>query len=95
MRAKLLRSLIDSKVRFSDDCLSIHIMNDLGLELGLQLTYKQTWRVKEYFHMLELGRPIGHYESLRWLCSSIVRANSDSMVFCELEGVRFKRVFVA
>lgn len=41
MRAKLFFSLIDYKVKVLDDYLPVQIMNDLVLELGLQLTYKQ------------------------------------------------------
>ena len=40
MRAKLLCSLIDYKIRVLDDYLPVQIMTDLALEPGLQLTYK-------------------------------------------------------
>ena len=45
--------------------------------------------------MLQLGRSVDHYKLLSWLCSTIVWANPDLRVFCELKGVRLKRMFVA
>lgn len=95
MRVKSLCSLINSQVRDSDDYLSIQIMNDLALELGLQLAYKQTWMARECIRTLQLGRPVDHYKLMSWLCSTIIRANPDSRAFCELEGVRSKCMFVA
>jgi len=45
--------------------------------------------------MLSLGKPVDHYKLLPWLCSAIFRANDNSREFCELEGVRFKCMYVA
>jgi len=32
---------------------------------------------------------------LLWMCAAIVRAHAESRVFVELDGCRFKRMFVA
>lgn len=42
-----------------------------------------------------MGRPIDHYKVLSWMCAAIKRANSDSRAFAELEGSRFRQMFVA
>jgi len=42
-----------------------------------------------------MGRPEDHYKLLLWLCVVITRANPDSRAFVELDGCRFKRMFVA
>jgi len=42
-----------------------------------------------------MGRPIDHYKLLPWMCAAIERANPDSRAFVEVEGSRFKRMFVA
>ena len=95
MRAKLLARVIDGKVRLSMDYLPTELMKDIELELGIKMTYMQAWRAREYVRLLVMGRPVDHYKVLPWLCAAIVRANPDSRAFCEVEGSRFKRMFVA
>jgi len=73
----------------------IELMKDFELELGMKMTYMQAWRAREYVHLLVMGRPEDHYKVLPWMCVAIVRANPDSRAFCEVEGSRFKRMFVA
>ena len=45
--------------------------------------------------MLVLGKPVDQYKMLPWMCVAIVRANADSREFVELDGCKFKRMFVA
>jgi len=45
--------------------------------------------------MMVLGGPDDHYKLLPWMCVAIVRANPGSLVFFEVEGSRFIRMFVA
>ena len=40
------------------------IMQDLELGLGIRLTYMQSWRAREFVHMMVLGRPDDHYKLL-------------------------------
>ena len=54
VRAKLLAHLIEGKVWLHPDYASRDITQDLGLELGIQLTYMQSWRGREYVHMMVL-----------------------------------------
>jgi len=70
-------------------------MLDLELELGIQLTYMQSWRAREFVQMMVLGRSEDHYKLLPWMCAVIVRANPESVTFCEVEESRFQRMFVA
>ena len=42
-----------------------------------------------------MGRPEDHYKLLPWLCAAITRANPNSRAFVELDGCRFKQMFVA
>jgi len=55
----------------------------------------QCRRAREYVRMLAMGRPEDHYKLLPWLCAAITRANPDLRAFVELDGCRFKRMFVA
>ena len=73
----------------------MEIMKDLELELGIRMTYMQAWRAREYVRLLVMGRPVDHYKLLPWMCAAIERGNPDSRAFVELEGTRFKRMFVA
>ena len=95
MRANLLGSMIEGKVSLSVDYPPSEIMKDLQLELGIKVSYMQCWRAREYVRMLAMGRPEDHYKLLPWLCAAITRANPDSRAFVELDGCRFKRMFVA
>jgi len=70
-------------------------MQDLELELGIRLTNMQSWRVREFVHMMVLGKPVDHYKLLPWMCAAIVRANPGSVAVCEVDGCRFYRMFVA
>jgi len=45
--------------------------------------------------MLAVEMPEDHYKLLPWLCAAITRANPDSRAIVELDGCRFKRMFVA
>jgi len=45
--------------------------------------------------IMVLGRPDDHYKLLSWICAAIVRANPGSVAFCEVEGSRFIRMFIA
>jgi len=38
---------------------------------------------------------VNYYKLLPWMCAAIVRANPDLRAFIELDGCRFKRIFVA
>jgi len=95
VRAELLAHLIEGKVRLCLDYSPRDIMQDLELELGIRLTYMQSWRAREFVRMMVLGRPEDHYKLLLWMCAAIVRANSDSVAFCEVEECHFQRMFVA
>jgi len=44
--------------------------------------------------LLTNGRLEDHYKLLPWICVAIVRANPNSRAFCELQGSRFKCMFV-
>jgi len=39
-------------------------MEDLELELGMTLSYMQSWRVIEYVRLLVMGKPVDHYKLL-------------------------------
>ena len=95
LRAKLLARLIEGKIQLSVDYSSVEIIKDLELELGMTLSYMQSWRAREYVRMLVMGKPVDHYKLLPWMWAAIVRANPDSRAFVELDGCRFKRMFVA
>ena len=95
VRAELLAILIEGKVRLCLDYFPRYIMQDLELELGIRLTYIQSWRVREFVRMMVLGRPEDHYKLLSWMCAAIVRANPKSAAFCEIEECHFQRMFVA
>jgi len=95
VRAELLAQLIEGKVRLCLDYSPRDIMLDLELELGIRLTYMQSWRAREFVRMMVLGRPEDHYKILPWMCAAIVRANPESVAFCEVEDSRFQRMFVA
>jgi len=95
IQASLLGTLIEGKVRLSDNCTPSEILKDLQLEMGMMVSYMQCWRAREYVRLLANRRPEHHYKLLPWMCTAIVRANPDSRAFCELQGSRFKRLFVA
>jgi len=77
------------------DYSSIELMKNLELELGIKMTYMQVYRAREYVHLPIMGRSEDHYKVLPWMCVAIIRANPDSRAFCEVEGCRFKRMFIA
>ena len=95
VRAELLAQLIKGKVPLCLDYSPRDIMLDLELELGIRLTYMQSWRAQEFVQMMVLGQPEDHYKLLPWMCIAIVRANPESVAFCEVEESRFQRMFVA
>jgi len=64
VRVDLLAYLIKGKVRLCLDYALRTIMQDLELELGIQLTYMQSWRAREFVRMMVLGRPVDHYKLL-------------------------------
>ena len=94
-RAKLLACLIDGKMKLVVDHSIAEIIKDLQLELGITLSYMQSWRAREYVRMLVMGKPVDQYKMLSWMCVAIVRANADSRAFVELDGCRFMRKFLA
>jgi len=53
---KLLAHLIEGKVRLCLDYSLRDIIHDLELELGIWLTYMQSWRTMEFVHMMVLGK---------------------------------------
>jgi len=73
LRARLLARLIEGKVRLSIDYSPTEIMKDL--ELGMKLSYMQSWRAREYVRLLVMGKPVDHYKLLPWMCAAIERAN--------------------
>jgi len=91
----LLGCLIEGKVRLSDGYTPLEILKDLQLEMGMKVSNMQCWRAREYVRVLTNGRPEDHHKLLPWMCATIVRANPDSRAFCELEGSRFRRLFIA
>ena len=95
LRARLLARLIEGKIQLSMDYSPTEIMKDLELELGMKLSYMQSWRAREYVRLLVMGKLVDHYKLLPWMCAAIERANADSRAFVELDGCRFKRMFVA
>jgi len=70
------------------------IIQDLELELGIHLTYMQSWRPREFVCMMVLGKPVDHYKLLPWRCVAIVRVNPGSVAVCEVDGRRFYRMFM-
>jgi len=42
-----------------------------------------------------MGRSTDQYKMLPWMCAAIVRANADLRAFVEVDGCRFKQMFVA
>ena len=60
VRAQLLAHLIEGKVWLCMDYAPKNIMQDLELELGICLTYMQTWRAREFVRMMVLDRPVDH-----------------------------------
>jgi len=94
LRARLLAQLIEGKIRMSNDYSPTEIMNDLELELGMTLSYMQAWRARESVRLLVMGKPSDHYKLLPWMCEAIERGNADSTAFVELDGCRFKCMFV-
>ena len=69
-------------------------MKDWELELEITLSNMQSWRAREYVRMLVMGKPVDQYKMLPWMCAAIVKANVDSRAFMELDGCRFKHMFV-
>lgn len=95
LRAKLLARMINEcQIWLSADYSPTQIMKDLELELGITLLYMQSWRAREYVRLLVMGKPVDHYKLLPWMCAMIVQANPDSRAFVELDGCRFKRMFI-
>ena len=45
--------------------------------------------------LIVLRRPIEHYKLLLWMCVAIMRVSLGSVAFCEVEGSRFRRTFIA
>ena len=75
MRASLLGSLIEGKVRLSDGYTPPEILKDLQLEMGMKVSYMQCWRARENVRVLANGRPEDHYKLLPWMSAAILRAN--------------------
>ena len=95
LRARLLARLIEGKIRLSIDYSLTEIMKDLELELGMTLSYIQSWRAREYVRLLVMGKPVDHYKLRLWMCATIECRNPDSTAFVELDGCGFKCMFVA
>lgn len=95
LKASMLAQVIEAKVRVSPDYSPVDIMKDLELELGVKLTYTQSWRARERVRMMVQGKPDDQYKILPWMCEAICRDNPGSTAICDLEGSRFKRLFVA
>jgi len=62
VRAELLAHLMERKVWLCLVYSPRHIMQDLKLELGIRLTYMQSWMVREFVWMMVLSRLEDHYE---------------------------------
>jgi len=95
VRAELLVQLIEGKIRLCLDYSPRDIMLNLKLELGIRLTFMQSWTVRDFIRMMVLSWPEDHYKLLPWMCAAIVRANPESVAFCEVEESCFQTVFVA
>jgi len=80
----LLAHLIEGKVRLCLDYSPRDIIQDLELELGIRLTYMQSWRAREFVRMMVLDRAEDHYKLFPWMCATIVRANPKFVAFCEV-----------
>jgi len=91
----LLARLIEGKIPLSIDNSPTEIMKDWELELGITLSYMQSWTVREYVRLLVMGKSVEHSKLLPWMCAAIERANPDSRAFVELDGCRFKCMFVS
>jgi len=89
VRAELLATLIEGKVRLCLDYFPRDVMQDLELELGIPLTYMQSWQVREFVRMMVPGWQEDHYKLLPWMCAAIVRANPESATFYEIKECRF------
>ena len=55
VRAELLAHLIEGKVQLCLNYSPKDIMQDLKLELGICLTYMQSWRAREFVRMMVLA----------------------------------------
>lgn len=95
LRASMLAQVIEGKIRVSPDYSPHDIMKDLESEFGVKLTYTQSWRARERVRIMVQGKPDDQYKLLPWMCEAICRANPGSTAICELDGYRFKRLFVA
>ena len=58
-------------------------MKDLELELGMTLSYLQSWRAREYVRLLVMEKPVDHYKLFPWMCATIECVNSDLRTFVE------------
>jgi len=56
MRANLLASLVEGKVRLSSNYSPTDILKDLQLEMEIKVSYMQCWRAREYVQMLGMGK---------------------------------------
>ena len=90
----MLARFIEGKI-LSIDYSPTEIMKDLEPKLGITLSYMQSWRARECVRLLVMEKPVDHYKLLPWMCAAIERANPDSRAFVELDGCRFKRMFVS
>ena len=61
---ELLAHFIEGKVRLCLDYSPRDIMQDLELEFGIRLTCMQSWRAREFVHMMVLRKPVDHYKLL-------------------------------
>jgi len=94
LRAKLLARLINGKIKLSVDYSVAEIMKDLELELRITSSYMQSWRAKEYVRLLIMGKLVDQYKMVLWISAALVRANVDSRAFVELDGCRFRWMFI-
>jgi len=74
MRASLLGTLIEGKVRLSDSYTPPEILKDLQLEMGMKVSYMQCWRAREYVGLIANGKPEDRYKLLPWMCAAIAKA---------------------
>ena len=94
VKAELFAHLIEGKMQLCLDHSPRDIIQNLNLELVIWLTYGQSWRARDFKHMMLLGKPLDHYKLSPWMCVAIVKENSGSVTLCDVNGLRFNPMFV-
>lgn len=92
---KWIASMVKEKVRDNILYKPVDIIRDIKQDYRVDISYQQAWRGKERAKEEIHGKDSLSFNSFSWWCNKVMETNPNSVIDLEVDGDRFKRVFVS